>query len=78
MLNQALTTDPANQELQLQLEGLLAIKQQADREREEKTERAQQDARNLLLEQNAALQDRTELLQKQLADQWSEIAAKPA
>ena len=73
LLNQALTADPANQELQLQLEGLLAIKQQADREREEKTERAQQDARNLLLEQNAALQDRTELLQKQLADQWSEL-----
>ena len=73
LLNQALTEDPTNQELQLQLEDLLAIKQQSDREREEKAERAQQDANNLLLEQNAALQNRTELLQKELVDQRKEL-----
>ena len=73
LLNQALTEDPTNQELQRQLEDLLAIKQQSDREREEKAERAQQDANNLLLEQNAALQSRTELLQKELVDQRKEL-----
>ena len=50
LLNQALTEDPANQELQLQLEQLLAIKQQADQEREQKAQQAQRDANDLLLE----------------------------
>lgn len=73
LLNQALTEDPSNEELQRQLEELLAIKQQADRAREQKAERVRQDANNLLLEQNADLQNRTELLQKELAAQRREL-----
>ena len=67
LLNQALQQDPGDEELQRELENILAEKQQYDREQKEAAERSQRELVKDLLKQNLELQSRTDSLWQQLA-----------